>query len=63
MRRVRPGQVVVQPPAFDDSTGLGQVGEHLLIQALVAELAVEALDEAGPRDLSYTTAWVATTRC
>ncbi|SSP03799.1 Uncharacterised protein [Acinetobacter baumannii] len=46
VRRVRPDVVVVDAPAFDDGAGLGQGGEDLLVQALVAEPAVEAFDEA-----------------
>jgi hypothetical protein len=42
---MRPHLVVVVAPALDHGTGLGQTGEHLLVQALVAELADEALDE------------------
>jgi hypothetical protein len=38
--------VVVEAPALDDGVGLGQAAKHLLVQALVAQLAVEALDEA-----------------
>ena len=44
--RVRPDEIVVEPPALDDGAGLGEAGEDLLVQALVAEPAVEALDEA-----------------
>ena len=45
--RVRAHMVVVHPPALDDGAGLGQGAANLLVQALVAQLAVEALEEAG----------------
>lgn len=38
--------VVVVPPAREHLAGVGKAVEHLLIEALVTELAVEALDEA-----------------
>lgn len=38
--------VVVAPPVGDDLPGLGQRGEPVLIEALVPELAVEAVDVA-----------------
>ena len=38
--------VVVDPPCFDDLAGLVQVGEQMLVEALVPQSAVEALDEA-----------------
>jgi len=38
--------VVVAPPEMQLPPGVGQVEEHLHVQALVAELAVEALDVA-----------------
>lgn len=44
--RVRPGVVVVEPPAFNNGAGLGQGGEDLLIQTFVTQLSVEAFDEA-----------------
>lgn len=37
--------VLLMPPGFDRRAGLGQRGEVMLIQALVAQLTVEALDE------------------
>jgi len=49
--------VVVDTPAFDFLSGVAQVGEPVLIQALIAELPVEALDErvlhglAGPDEV------------
>ena len=42
---VRSHLVVVAAPAPDDSAGLGHTGKHLLVQALVAEPADEALDK------------------
>ena len=39
--RMRPGGVVVDPPGFDDLNGLLQVGEQVLVQALVAQPSVE----------------------
>lgn len=45
-RRVRPDEVVVEPPAFDDGAGLGEGGEDLLIETFVTEPAVDAIDEA-----------------
>ena len=50
MGRVWPRQVVVEPPSPDDGAGLGQAGEDLFIQTLVAELAVDGVD--GPRSRS-----------
>ena len=41
-----PHAVVVDPPGFDESASLGETHQPLLIQALVAKLPVEALDEA-----------------
>ena len=38
--------VVVDPPFFDDPSGLWQAGKEVLIEALVAQPAIEALDEA-----------------
>ena len=35
--RVGPDEVVVEPPALDDGAGLGEAGEDLLVQALVAQ--------------------------
>ena len=37
--------VVVPPPFFDDPTGLWQASEHVLVQAFVAEAAVQAFHE------------------
>jgi hypothetical protein len=36
--------VVVGPPFFNHPSGLGQTGEEVLVEALVAQLAIEALD-------------------
>ena len=44
--RLRSVGVVVGPPFFDDVACLGEVGEQMLVEALVAQAAVEALDEA-----------------
>ena len=46
MGRVRTHMVVVEPPALDDSPGFWQGFEDLLVQAFVAQPAVEAFDEA-----------------
>ena len=46
MGRVRPDELVVEPPAVDDDASLGEAGEDLLVEAFVAQPAVEALDEA-----------------
>lgn len=43
---VRSDLIVVPPPFADHLAGLGERGEPVLVQALVAELAVEALDVA-----------------
>ena len=37
--------VVVDSPGFDDATSLGESREDVIVQALVAKLSVEALDE------------------
>lgn len=44
--RVRSECVVVNPPFFDDLSGFWQAGEEVLIEALVAQPAVEAFDES-----------------
>ena len=44
--RVRSECVVVGPPFFDDLSGVWQAGEEMLVEALVAQPAIEALDEA-----------------
>ena len=44
--RVRSVDVVVDPPCFDDVTRLVEVGEQVLVEALVSEPPVEALDKA-----------------
>lgn len=45
VRRVGPDEVVVEPPTLDDGAGLGEAGEDLLVQALVAQPAAKARDE------------------
>ena len=37
--------IVFLPPGFDEAAGFSQGGEPVLIEAFVAELAVEAFDE------------------
>ena len=44
--RVRSAAVVVGPPSIDDPAGLRQAPEQVLVEALVAEASVQALDEA-----------------
>lgn len=44
--RMRPGGVVIGHPGGDDGAGLGQAGEHRLVEQFVAHAAVETLDEA-----------------
>jgi hypothetical protein len=41
---VRPGGVVVAPPPLDQLAGVREVEEPLLVQAFVAEPAVEAAE-------------------
>jgi hypothetical protein len=41
----RPIQIVVHPPVFDGPLRVGQAEEPVLVEALVAQLAIEALDE------------------
>ena len=43
---MRPVGVVVDPHCFDDLPRLLEVGEQVLVKALVAKPAVEALHEA-----------------
>lgn len=50
MGRVRAHAVLVDRPALDDGAGLRQSAEDLLVQAFVAELAVEL--KAGEVNLS-----------
>src|SRR5579863_632263 len=40
-----PEVVIVVPPRFDDLTRFSQAREHVLVEAFVAQLAVEAFDE------------------
>jgi len=42
---VRPVGVVVDPPFFDDLAGFVEIGEQLLVEALVTQPAVEAFDK------------------
>ncbi len=44
--RVRPVGIVVDPPFLDDLASLVEVDEQVLVQALVAQAAIEALDRA-----------------
>jgi hypothetical protein len=46
MGRVRPDVVVVASPGLDEEPGLSERGEDFLVQTLVAEPSVEALDES-----------------
>ena len=41
--------VVLDSPGFDDAAGMGEADEPVFVQALVAELAVEALYGPCPR--------------
>jgi len=41
---VRPNRIVVQAPGFDDLARLSQAEKPVLVETLVAEPAVEALD-------------------
>ena len=38
--------IVVVAPAPEDRSGMGQTIKHFFVEALVAKLAIEALDEA-----------------
>ena len=44
--RVRSLGVVVDPPCFDDLTRLRKIAEQMLVETLIAQPAIEALDEA-----------------
>ena len=44
--RMRSVGVVVDPPVFDDPASFVEVREQVLVEALVAQAAVEALHEA-----------------
>ena len=44
--RVRPDRVVIVPPGGQHEPGMGQRGEQGLVEALVPQAAIEALDEA-----------------
>ena len=43
---MRPERVVILAPGFDRFLGVVQTDEHMLVKALVAKLAIEALDVA-----------------
>ena len=43
--RVWPEVIVVVPPPLDDFACLSQAVEHVLVEALVAQLAIERFDE------------------
>ena len=43
---VRPAGIVIEPPGFNDPPCHRQTTEHVLVEALVAEAPVEALDES-----------------
>jgi len=45
IKPAKAGRVVVGSPYFDDPPRRGQAAEQVLVQTLVAEPAVEALDE------------------
>jgi hypothetical protein len=55
---VRPHAVIVIPPGADDDVSLFQAGEDLQLQALVPELAVEALTVPVLSEASAMMAWV-----
>ena len=42
---VGPCRVIIDPPGFDDTPSVTETVEEMLIQALVAQPAIEALDE------------------
>jgi hypothetical protein len=44
--RMRSRMIIIKPPGFDDLPRFGQTVEQVFVQALVAETAVEALDES-----------------
>ena len=44
--RVWSSGVVVDLPCFDDPSGFGKVAEQVLVEAFVAQPAIEGLDEA-----------------
>jgi hypothetical protein len=41
-RRMGPAAVVVEPPGLDDLAGIGEIEEPVLVEAFIAEPAVEA---------------------
>ena len=50
---VRSDFVVFLPPGFDETASFGQGGEPVLIEAFVAELAIEAFDEGVLRGFAW----------
>ena len=54
--RMRSRMIIIKPPGFDDLPRFGQTVEQVFVQALVAETAVEALDES-------VLAWLCPVRC
>ena len=51
--RLWPSGVVVDPPCFDDASGLTEVREEVLVETFVAQPAVEGLDEAVLRGFAW----------
>lgn len=49
---MRPALVVVDSPPLDDFASFGDRGEHVVVEAFVPKLPVEALDEGVLRRLS-----------
>lgn len=50
---MRPRPVVVLPPAPNDGSRLGKAGEHILVRAFVATVAVDALNDGVLRRLAW----------
>jgi len=50
--RVRSLAVVVDPPGFDDPAGMAEIGDGVLVEAVVAQTTVEAFDGAVLRRLA-----------
>ena len=48
-----PDRVVVYPPGFDDAPGVTETVEEMLVQALVAQPVIEALDKGNLCRLSW----------
>ena len=60
--RVRSLGVVVDLPCFDDPSRVGQAAEQMLVEAFVAQAAIEGFDEAvlgrlAGRDVTPLTRW------